>query len=444
MLSREDNELLTRVGAGTIMGEFMRQYWLPALLSHELPEPDGDVLRLRLLGEDLVAFRDSEGKLGILGAHCPHRGAPLFYGRNEERGLRCIYHGWKFDVNGYCTDMPNEPPETVFKDKIRHKTYPCQERAGVLWVYMGSANPLPPLPELEWTLVPNENRYLAKRIQFCNFAQALEGDIDQSHTSFLHRQINRLKPETLEAATSQVEHWRVRDTHPRFSAVDTECGVLVGARRDVDEANCYWRLTQFLFPFYTMTGPYGDNPTRYTRMWVPVDDESTMLFAASFHPLRPLEKKELDQYRRGSGAGFVGDDNFLPPDGGPGGAWRPKAKVENDFFFDRGLQRSKLFSGIPEFWAQDAAVQEGMGTIYDRSQEHLGTTDIGIIRFRKRLIDAAKALRDQKSSPPGVLDPTLYRVRGAAKLLPKDADWLEATEEIRRLVPGTNPDGPRR
>ena len=443
MLTREENELLTRVGPGTVMGEFMRQYWVPALLSSELPEPDGDTLRVRLLGEDLVAFRDSQGRIGLLGANCPHRGAPLFYGRNEEGGLRCVYHGWKFDVNGSCLEMPSEPPETNFKDKIRQKSYPCRERGGVIWTYMGRLTPPPPLPELEWNLVPDENRYLAKRVQYCNYAQALEGEIDQSHVSFLHSPAHQLKAEVIERP-GDVDLWRKKDTHPRFYAVDTECGVLIGARRDIDGQNCYWRITQFLLPFYTMTGPYGENPTRHSRMWVPMDDETTMLIASTFHPLRPLTEKEIGRMRAGSGAGFAGEENFLPPNSEPGGAWRPKARKENDFFFDRKLQKSKFFSGIPEFWAQDAGVQEGMGPIYDRTGEHLGTSDIGIIRFRKRLLEVAKACRAEEVAAPGVLEPHLYRVRGAAAVLPKDADWLEATKEIRKLVPGVNPSAPGR
>jgi phthalate 4,5-dioxygenase len=442
MLSQQENELLTRVGPGTVMGEFMRQYWLPALLSKELPDPDGQTMRVRLLGENLVAFRDSHGKVGMLGAHCPHRGAPLFYGRNEAGGLRCVYHGWKFDVSGQCVDQPNEPPETVFNDKIRHKAYACRERAGVIWVYMGATEP-PPLPEMEWTLVPEENRYLAKRVQNCNFAQALEGEIDQSHNSFLHAPGTQLKPEVFDG-TTDVDLWRKRDTHPHFSAMDTNYGVLIAARRDIDELNCYWRLTQFLLPFYVMTGPYGENPTRHTRMWLPMDDDTTMLVACNFHPLRPLSGDEIDKLQQGSGAGFVGKDNFLPPDSSAGGAWRPKASRENDYFFDRALQRTKYFSGIPEFWAQDAAVQEGMGPIYDRTQEHLGTTDIGIIHFRKRLIGCARALRDNKTVTPTVVDPSLYRVRGAAALLPKSADWMAATDEIRKVIPRTNPAGPGR
>jgi len=442
MLTHEENEQLTRVGPGTLMGELLRHYWIPALLTSEVPEADGNTLKVRLLGEDLVAFRDTNGRVGVLGAHCPHRGAPLFYGRNEERGLRCIYHGWKFDVEGRCLDMPNEPPESSFKDKIHHLSYTCRERGGVIWIYMGRAKPPPPLPELEWNLVPDDQRFLAKRIQRCNFAQALEGDIDQSHNSFLHASATQLKQGVGEE--QGVDLWRKLDTHPRFQVTDTEYGVLIGASRDVGEDSCYWRLTQFLFPFHTMTGPYGENPTRQSRVWIPVDDETTILLAANFHPLRPLTDKELSRLRTGAGAGFVGDDHFLPPTSGAGGAWHPKARAENDYYFDRKLQRTKYFSGIPEFWAQDAAVQEGMGPIYDRTKEHLGTTDAAIIRVRHRLIEAAKISLAEGVPPPGAAEPEIYKVRGAATVLPKGAHWVEATGDLRRMIPGVNQSAPGR
>ena len=442
MLTQEENDQLTRVGPGTLMGMLMRQYWIPALLSSELPESDGSTLRVRLLCEDLVAFRESNGRVGLLGAHCPHRGAPLYYGRNEESGLRCIYHGWKYDVNGKCVDMPNEPPESNFKDKIQHLAYPCREQGGVIWVYMGSVVPPPPLPDLEWSKVPEEQRYLAKRIQNCNYAQALEGDIDQSHNSFLHAPHNQLQKGVGEG--KGVDLWRKADTHPHFHVTDTEYGVLIGASREVNEGSLYWRLTQFLFPFHTFTGPYGENPTRQSRAWIPVDDETTILFSANFHPLRPLTEMEVSRLRNGAGAGFVGDGNFLPASAEPGGAWRPKARAENEYFFDRTIQRTKFFSGIPEFWAQDAAVQEGMGTIYDRTKEHLGTTDTAIIRVRHRLLDSAKASLAEGIPAPGSQNPSVYKVRGAAAVLPKNVDWVEGTQELRKVIPGKNQSAPGR
>src|SRR5581483_11277219 len=185
MLSKEDNELVCRVGPGTPGGALLRRYWLPALLVTELPGPDCDPIRVRLLGEDLVAFRDTEGRIGLVGAHCPHRGASLFFGRNEENGLRCVYHGWKFDVTGRCVDMPNEPPESSFKDKIKHTSYPCVEQAGVVWTYMGPPERRPPMLNLEWMRLPAGHRWVSKTYERCNWLQALEGGIDTSHSSFL-------------------------------------------------------------------------------------------------------------------------------------------------------------------------------------------------------------------------------------------------------------------
>ncbi len=437
MLSQEDNACLTHVGRGTPMGGLLRHFWQPMLLSHELPEPDCAPLRIRLLGEDLVAFRDSDGQVGLLGANCPHRGAPLFFGRNEERGLRCIYHGWKFDAAGACIDMPNEPPESRFMEKIRHTAYACVERAGLIWAYLGAAPP-PPLPGLEWLDVPGPHRYLAKRMQYCNWVQALEGEIDQSHVSFVHRRLTTA--ESL-PRRGQVDEIRTRDTHPRFSAVETDYGVLIGAARGAEDEMEYWRLTQFVLPFWTMTGPYGENPVRQTRAWVPMDDENVMVFAVMFHPLRPLTHDEVARLRAGSGAGFVGDENFLPPTSEPGGAWRPKASRANDYALDRQRQKTELFSGIPEFWAQDAAVQEGMGAIYNRAQEHLGTSDLGIINVRQRLLRDARAWHEKGIVPRAAVDPALYQVRGAAALLPQECAWLEATEQLRLAIPGTNPAG---
>ena len=445
MLSREENELVTRVGPGTPTGDLLRQYWQPVLFPWEV-EADGRPQRVRLLGEDLIAFRDTEGRVGLLGDHCAHRGASLYFGRNEESGLRCVYHGWKYDVAGLCLDMPNEPPESNFKDKIHQAAYPCREHGGVVWAYLGPSaqRELPPLPELEWALVPDSHRYVSKRVQSCNWLQALEGDIDQSHVSFLHSQVSaHHSTPAIEsgAARQNVDRWRSQDKHPHFEVLDTDYGVLIGARRNADADSYYWRITQFMMPYFSFTGPYGDNPTRQSRAWVPIDDEHVMLFGALFHPLRPLNGDELARCHAGGGASFVGDANFLAPTTAPHGRWQPKAGRANDYLFDVEAQRTKIFSGIPEFWAQDAAMQEGMGPIYERWNEHLGTSDSAIIQVRKRLLNAAKALRDQGSTPPGIGDAGIYRVRGAAVVLPRDASWVDTTEDVRTLVPGTNPAG---
>jgi phthalate 4,5-dioxygenase len=446
VLSPADNTALTRVGPGTPMGDLLRSYWLPALLSSELPACDGPPLRLRLLGEDLVAFRDSHNHVGLIQNNCPHRGASLFFGRNEESGLRCVYHGWKFDVDGNCVDMPNhhfelagEPAKSDLKRKVKAVAYPCVERGDTVWAYLGPHQPPPPLPALEWLDVPSSHRWLSKRVQFCNWVQALEGEVDQSHVSFVHRRLDNTSVNG--GARRQVDQIRAADTHPRFTALDTDYGVLIGAARQTESDLEYWRLTQFLLPFWTMTGPYGENPTRQTRAWVPMDDGRVMVFAVTFHPVRPLSDTEVGRLRQGAGAGYVGEANFLPPTPQPGGAWFPKARMDNDFGLDRQLQKTTFFSGIPEFWAQDAAMQEGMGPIYDRSREHLGSSDLGIIRVRQRLLRAARDLRERGETPPSVRDTQLFQVRGAAALLPIGADWLRATEELRHVTPGVNPAG---
>src|SRR5581483_6482770 len=437
MLSDEDNELLTRVGPGTPMGEVLRHYWHPVLLSSELAEPDGPPLRVRLLGEDLVAFRDTSGNVGMLDIHCAHRGAPLVYGRNEEGGLRCVYHGWKYDACGNCVDMPNEPPTSRFHEKIKQLAYPCRERGGVIWTYIGRASAPPDLPALEWLGLTDSQRYSSKRLQYCNWVQALEGEIDQSHVSFAHRRLDG----TTGSGRANVDRYRTVDTHPHFEALDTEYGVLIGAGRRAEEGSSYWRITQFVMPFWAMTGPYGENPTRHNRAWVPMDDDHTMMLSVTFHPLRDLQEAEIEKMRRGGGAGYVGEGKFLPPNAEPGGAWRPKVGRENNYLWSQDLQKTQFCSGFPDFWAQDAPMQEGMGPIYQRRKEHLGTSDLGIIRVRQRLLGAAKALRDDGTPPPAALQPELYSVRGAAVLLSEGESWVDATTEHRAAIPGTNPAG---
>src|SRR5581483_3334931 len=248
MLSREDNALLALAGPGTPMGALMRRYWAPFLLSSELPEPDCPPVRTTLLGEKLVAFRDSSGQVGLLDEHCPHRGASLFFGRNEECGLRCVYHGWKFDLEGRCVDMPNEPPESNFKDKVRTTAYPCRERGGIVWAYLGPPEHVPALPEFEFLTVPDEQRYITKRIQECNWLQSLEGGLDSSHIGFLHRG----------NYSDDLGDIYYGDPAPKFFVVGRDYGQLVAARRNVAGGGQYnWRLTPWIVPWYMMI-PYPE------------------------------------------------------------------------------------------------------------------------------------------------------------------------------------------
>jgi phthalate 4,5-dioxygenase len=420
MLSREENELLTRTGPGTPMGALLRRYWVPALLAWELPEADCPPVRVRLLGERLVAFRDSEGRIGLLGEHCAHRGASLFFGRNEECGLRCVYHGWKYDVDGQCVDMPSEPEESSFKDRVRQRAYPCAERGGVIWTYMGPPEQMPALPELEWALLPEAQRYASKRLQECNWLQAMEGGIDSSHISFLHR---RFDPEDGRLPNSRGQEYVRRDRHPRFEVHDVDYGLLIGARRTVDEEQYYWRITPWLMPWYTIIPPFGDNPLG-GHAWVPLDDEHCWVWNVEWHPARPLSDGELASYRAGNGI-----HSALIP-----GTFRPRANQDNDYLIDREAQRTSSMTGIVGLSAQDAAVQESQGPLFDRTQEHLGTGDAGIIAARRRLLGAVRGLAAGQE-PPG-LDAASQRVRAVSLVLLKDVPFYEGAREALVARPG--------
>ncbi len=463
MLSREENELLTRVGPGSPMGELVRQYWIPALFTRELPEPDGDPMRVRLLGEDLVAFRDSSGQIGLLGNHCPHRGASLFFGRNEEAGLRCVYHGWKFDTTGQCIDMPNprcggvdSPAESDFRTKVEAMAYPCQERNGVIWAYMGHQNPPPPLPDLEWNLLPENQVYLSKRVAESNWVQTLEGEIDSSHSGFLHTVLD--EEENYENAQniararmfgnrpgrpSMGMYYKIKDKHPHFEVLDTDYGVLIGARRNAEEDSFYWRMTQFLLPFHTIIPPYGEDPVFSGHAWIPIDDHHTLALCFTYHPTRPLTDDHLHGLMYGGGQlGHQGlhptVDAFLPPTTEAWSQYRSIYHKRNDYQVDWEAQRKIRFSGLPGIWPQDSACQESMGSIYDRSSEHLGTSDTGIIRARRSLIMAATALRDKGILPASVKQPRAYRIRSASVVLPRADNWVEASREFREARPGVN------
>jgi phthalate 4,5-dioxygenase oxygenase subunit len=415
MLNKEENELLCRVGPGTPMGTVMRQYWVPGALASELPEADGRPLRLRLLGEDLVAFRDTAGHVGVLPENCPHRGASLFFGRNEESGLRCVYHGWKFDVTGACVDMPNEPAESNFKDKVRAAAYQARERNGVIWIYMGARQENPPgLPDLEANMLAEGDWTLNIFQRECNWMQALEGDIDTGHTVFLHT--GAVQPE--KAPAGSWGYHALNDRAPRFEAVDTEIGAMYTAYRYIDADTTYHRIAQFLFPFYAMipTGVLGLEVR--VRAWVPIDDDHT--FGLSMSKVNPQRR-----FR---------DPTVLKPNTTDRfGRFRPEANAANDYMIDRDKQRRmESYTGLPSITLEDQAVTESMGDIYDRSQEHLGTTDVMIIRTRRRLIEAARALRDRGIAPPCVDDPAAYATRTGGVMLPRSVNWVEGSRELRK------------
>jgi phthalate 4,5-dioxygenase len=412
MLSQQENELLTHTGPGTPMGDLFRRFWLPAMLSTELPDPDCPPVKLTLLSEDLVAFRDSSGKVGILDRYCPHRGSSLYWGHNEEEGLRCVYHGWKFDVNGTCVDMPNEPTESRFKDKIKTLAYPTEERGGVIWIYMGPRDLNPQMPELEWTRVPESHRYASKRIQNCNYLQNVEGECDSAHVSFLHGVARRLDP----ASSQFLSRYEAQDQHPRFSVKRSDHGLLIGARRDAGEEGFYWRITPFLMPSYTIIPSAPEAPLYLTFTGaVPIDDTHMIGWTVTWRPERPLTANEIEWCSSGVGSHV----STLP------GSFSMAANKANDYLIDRELQRNETFTGIRGVREQDVAVQEDQwGPVTRRWKEHLGTTDLAVIALRRHLLKEAMDLQ-KGIEPPEAHNGAAYSVRSAALVLGRETVWDE-------------------
>jgi phthalate 4,5-dioxygenase len=425
MLSVEDNDLLCRVGPGTPMGNLFREYWLPAMLSSELPEPDGGQVRVKLLGEELIAFRDTNGDVGLLANLCPHRAASLYYARNEDCGLRCVYHGWKFDKNGTCVDMPSEPAESNFKDKVKATAYPCVERHGVVWTYMGPRDVPPPLPDLE----SNDADGAFCRgvmIRDCNWMQALEGDIDTVHFSWLH--IGHIDPDDAEG---DFMRYQSMNRSPKYSVVDTPWGTSYGAVIPVTEERSYVRQAHFLFPCYTMIPQGALLSNRFSRAWVPMDDHHVIWFGFTAPPLLDLQLNATKTGKATAGAGRREDLEENTSDWF--GRFRTAHPAERDYDLNRDDARNLIsYTGLTSVTMEDHAVTESMGPVLDRSHEHLGTSDAMIIRTRQRLIAAAEALRDKGTIPPGVDEPEVYRQRSGGVVLPADANWYDATMESRR------------
>jgi phenylpropionate dioxygenase-like ring-hydroxylating dioxygenase large terminal subunit len=443
VLKQADNELLTRVGPGTAMGAVIRRYWIPVLLHEEIPDPDGDPVRVRLLGEDLVAFRDSSGTVGLLGALCPHRGAPLFFGRNERSGLRCMYHGWKFAVDGRCVDMPNVPPRSDFKAKIRHTSYPCVERQGTIWAYLGPGGP-PPCPALDWASLPPSHTVISKQLLFCNYAQAMEGDFDPSHISFLHSSLSAFRqfedmaasdqpvrapsPGDSGALTSELEqiYWAL-DPRPVIMAVETENGLFSGARRDAGTGHFYYRFNHFIMPFFAGI-PRDVGAQAQVNAWIPVDDESTMVWRITYRPERPMTDDERAVQLNGMDA-HVALDGYLRATTAPGSRWVPALNRSNDYGLDRLMERTECYSGVPGVWAQDRACTEGMGAIIDRTQEHLASSDLPVIQMRRILIRAARRLSQAGDEPPGTR--TAPRIAAIPTgVYPRSLTWEQVAASI--------------
>jgi nitrite reductase/ring-hydroxylating ferredoxin subunit len=366
-------------------------------------------MRLRLLGEDLVAFRDTNGSVGLIHNNCPHRGASLFFGRNEESGLRCVYHGWKFDVSGQCIDMPNEPAESDFRQKVNAVAYPTAEKAGVVWTFMGPVEKQPPVPDLEWMRAPEGHAWVSKSYQSCNYLQAMEGGLDTSHSSFLHRDFDR----------DSLAGPRARSTAPRLEVLNTDYGYMYASIRHLpgDKQN-FVRVYHYVMPFHQLRAGGSPNTLGNTdgHMWVPIDDVNCWTWNFHLSTTDPLTYERWQAYEHRMGRGIAED--YLP-----GGTFKLKANASNDYGMSRERQRTVNYTGIEGTNTQDFAVQESMGAIYDRTNEHLGSADTAIIQMRRLLLEAVRDVAEGRD-PIGSHGEG-SNVRPAQMYLPEDASWTE-------------------
>lgn len=426
MLTKQNNELLTRTGPDTPMGRVMRCFWIPVMTLAEVPAPDEPPVRPQLLGESLIVFRDTDGRVGVLDEHCPHRGASLFFGRNEEAGIRCVYHGWKFGVDGQCVDMPTESADSPMRCKVRAKAYEAREAGGILWVYMGKPEDMPELPGFEWLGLPDSHVYVSRWEQDCNYAQAMEGELDSAHVGFLHRLVDKTDTDD-RALTGRFFR---DDTAPLWKIEQTPAGFMAVNGRKV-EAGRYWRLNQFVLPFFTMIPPHP-NDARLVRMWVPMSDERCWVLCATFRPDKPLSEAEVNAWRNGENS----HRRVIP------GTTRPTERLDNDYLIDRQAQKTISFTGIHGIRAQDAMVCESAGPIVDRTRENLGSSDRAVVAMRRKLLDAAIAFDTKYELPVAPSYPHLFGVRATQAVLPLDTEPLESIELMGSARPAPIPASP--
>jgi nitrite reductase/ring-hydroxylating ferredoxin subunit len=408
MLSQQENEMLTRVGRGTPMGELMRRYWIPAAYAHQIAKPDGPPIRVRLMGENLVLFRDTQNRIGLIDERCPHRTASMFYGRNEESGLRCVYHGIKFDVDGNCVDIPCVPQSSEVQKRnllsqLKIKAYPCIERGDVVWTYMGPGEHKPEFPDLEWTRVPASHRFATRHVQECNWLQGLEGGFDATHLSFLHggdAEKNRSIVVTL------------------YEVMPADFGFIVGTGRDQGNGDIAWNVNVMLMPFHKIIS----SMPHAAHVWAPIDDENTMLYSIDFSPEAPLTEKDMARSKAWRG---IHTENIPGTDH----AIRNKA---NDYLIDRALQASgKSYTGMKGLGTQDCAIQESMGPIADRTAEHLLASDAAIVKIRRLLLQTLKDHAAGKPLPG--MRPESFRVRSTRYEAPKSAPIAATMQQRVRI-----------
>lgn len=407
-MNKEMSETLTRVGRGTPMGDLMRRYWVPALMTSEIAEADGPQVKVQLLGEKLLAFRNSDGRACLIDEFCSHRGVSLYFGRNEENGIRCAYHGVKFDGDGKCVDVPSSPQACA---RMHIKAYPCVERGGIVWTYMGPADKMPAPPELEWCTLPPEHVFVSKRLQYCNYLQAMEGGIDTAHVSYVHRY--EVDSDPMHQGVKALDYIKA-DGNVIFEIEKNSFGLSLFGRRNGEPDSYYWRVTQWLFPWFTLIAPFGEHALG-GHAWIPIDDHNCWAWSINWQPKKPLTAEEREAMQAGKGIHV----EYEAP-----GSFVPKANASNDYLMDRVAQReNRSYSGIFGFSAQDYSLQESMGPIQNHEAEQLLPTDKAIVMARRMLHEAALGLAE--GIEPPALDASEQRVRPAGVLLPRDASPLE-------------------
>jgi phthalate 4,5-dioxygenase oxygenase subunit len=430
MTTARENEILTRVGPGTPMGNLMRQYWVPVAKSEEV-KPGGDPLRVMALGEQLVAFRNSQGRLGVLEHRCAHRNASLFFGRNEEDGIRCIYHGWKFAPDGRCTEMPNVPRGQDAKHNVKLTAYEVTERYGVIWIYMGEREVPPPFPDFELNdLDPGEITVQIIQQEY-NWLQGMENDLDTSHFGFLH--LGGVESENL--YPGETMYYLANDRQPQFHLEETPLGLMYGAYRPADDANTHWRLAQLVVPFWVIPPAAMLADQIMIKGYIPMDDTHTLAMTIQRQNIRTPARMRDGQPIPGLGFASNAGNEFRPNTTDWFGRWRLVNSAENDWLIDREAQRNGgVFSGIKGLNVQDAAVGGMLGEISDRSREHLTQSDVMIVRARRKLLHLVEALAADKSTGlPGVDDPSVYRGHRAGNFVaPAGKPFREAYGDMMK------------
>ncbi|MFN4281369.1 MAG: Rieske 2Fe-2S domain-containing protein [Alphaproteobacteria bacterium] len=376
MLTKEQNDYLTQTGPGTPCGEFLRCYWQPIAAADEIP-PGGDPLPIRIMSEDLVLFRDDQNRLGLIQRNCPHRGTDLSYGRIENGGIRCLYHGWLFDKDGKCLEQPAEKRQ--FCDSVKLVSYPVQVKGGAVWAYLGKGEP-PLIPDFQFLQGPDENRITFRVQQMCNWLQGLESSTDPVHTTFLHR-----RPPGVASQRSGADVAAVRGNEvPEVSTEPTSVGMRIYALHNAPNGRKYLRVNNYVYPTGATPSTSAGEGGYQGRWYVPVDDYSHFRFEFFYSHEKPLDKERL----RNNRAENVGPD------------LRHVRRIENRYMQDRQLMKTGHFTGMGmHFPSQDAFAIETQGPIQDRTKENLGSSDVVIASVRKTLFKAIKQVEEGKEAP---------------------------------------------